>query len=77
MQTSGGNCGVIVSEKNKALFEQKIFEVEEKILFFLFDWGRKVKRFWWGSRVFSPGSPKHNLLKIGEKMGKNMGAKIF
>ena len=55
----------------------KIFEVEEKILFFLFDWGRKVKRFWWGSRVFSPGSPKHNLLKIGEKMGKNMGAKIF
>ena len=55
----------------------KIFEVEEKILFFLFDWGRKVKRFWCGLRVFSPDSPKHNLLKIGEKMGKKMWAKIF
>ena len=32
-----------------------------------------MKRFWWGLRVSSPGSPKHNLLKIGEKMG----AKIF
>ena len=38
VQTSGGNCGVVVSEKNKALFwwsgEQKIFEIEEKILVF-------------------------------------------
>ena len=38
VQTSGGNCGVVVSEKNKALFwwsgEQKIFEIEEEILVF-------------------------------------------